>query len=113
MLPAQRDRIDSMFLLQKTWPIDEWRERYLDHPLVGTIARRLIWCVDGAPALFVNGQPTDVNGTPDRARRGRPRSRSGIPSGAAIDEITGVAAEARGAAESPSRSSRRIARSTC
>ena len=46
MLPAQRDRIDSMFLLRKRWPLAEWRERYLDHPLIGTIARRLIWRVD-------------------------------------------------------------------
>lgn len=43
MLPAQRERIDSLFLAQKSWPISIWRERYLDHPLVGTIARRLIW----------------------------------------------------------------------
>src|SRR5262249_22187195 len=43
MLPAQRDRLDGLFLLQKTWSIGEWRERYHDHPLVGTIARRLIW----------------------------------------------------------------------
>lgn len=64
MLPAQRDRIDAMFLLQKTWPIAEWRERYLDHPLVGTIARRLIWNVDGTPALFVDGRATDVTGAP-------------------------------------------------
>ncbi|MCA9052989.1 MAG: DUF4132 domain-containing protein [Planctomycetaceae bacterium] len=62
MLPAQRDRIDGMFLRQTNWKVDVWRERYLDHPLVGTIARRLIWCVDGAPALFLDGQPTDVAG---------------------------------------------------
>lgn len=43
MLPAQRDRIDSLFVENRTWPLDTWRERYLDHPLVGTIARRLIW----------------------------------------------------------------------
>lgn len=43
MLPAQRDRIDGLFLEQKTWPFNVWRERYLDHPLVGTIARRIIW----------------------------------------------------------------------
>jgi hypothetical protein len=43
MLPAQRDRIDSLFLARKSWPITVWRERYLDHPLVGTIARRIIW----------------------------------------------------------------------
>jgi Domain of unknown function (DUF4132) len=43
MLPAQRDRIDSLFLEQKTWAMAVWRERYLDHPLVGVLARRLIW----------------------------------------------------------------------
>jgi len=43
MLPAQRERIDQLHLAQKTWPWNIWRERYLDHPLVGTIARRLIW----------------------------------------------------------------------
>ena len=43
MLPAQRERLDSLFLAQKTWPLSVWRERYLDHPLVGTIVRRLIW----------------------------------------------------------------------
>ena len=62
MLPAQRDRIDSMFLLEKSWPIAIWRERYLDHPLVGTIARRLIWSIDGTPAFFINGEPRDVTG---------------------------------------------------
>ncbi len=64
MLPAQRDRIDSMFLMQKTWPLGQWRERYLDHPLIGTIARRLIWCVDGTAALFVDGRATDARGAP-------------------------------------------------
>ncbi len=43
MLTAQRDRIDSIYLEKRTWNYDTWRERYLDHPLVGTIARRLIW----------------------------------------------------------------------
>lgn len=43
MLPAQRERLDGLFLARKTWPLAVWRERYLDHPLVGTIARRLIW----------------------------------------------------------------------
>ena len=43
MLPAQSERLDAMFLLEKRWPAGVWRERYLDHPLVGTLARRLIW----------------------------------------------------------------------
>ena len=43
MLTAQRERIDGLFLARKSWPYDVWRTRYLDHPLVGAIARRLIW----------------------------------------------------------------------
>jgi hypothetical protein len=43
MLPAQRERIDGLFLQQKSWPLPVWRERYLNHPLVGTLARRILW----------------------------------------------------------------------
>jgi hypothetical protein len=43
MLPAQRDRIEQLYLKQKSWGLAVWRERYLDHPLVGALARRLIW----------------------------------------------------------------------
>ncbi|NOT63993.1 MAG: DUF4132 domain-containing protein, partial [Acidobacteria bacterium] len=43
MLPAQRDRIENLYLAQQQWPLTAWRERYLEHPLIGTIARRLIW----------------------------------------------------------------------
>lgn len=43
MALAQRDRIDSLFLAQKQWKLPIWRERYIDHPLVGVLGRRLIW----------------------------------------------------------------------
>lgn len=49
MLSAQKERLDHLFLLRKSWPVGVWRERYLDHPLVGVLARRLIWLFrDGA-----------------------------------------------------------------
>ena len=47
LISAQKERIDGLFLEQKTWPAAVWRERYIDHPVVGTIGRRAIWCVDG------------------------------------------------------------------
>jgi len=53
MVPAQRDRIDNLFLERKTWPLAVWKERYLDHPVVGILARRLIWrftCGNGKSA---------------------------------------------------------------
>ncbi|HTD85139.1 MAG TPA: DUF4132 domain-containing protein, partial [Candidatus Binatia bacterium] len=42
-LPEQRDRIDTLFRQERSWPIKVWRERYLDHPVVGTLARRILW----------------------------------------------------------------------
>src|SRR5262249_23755389 len=53
MLPAQRDRIDSLFLQQRTWPYEIWRERYLGHPLVGTLTRRIL-------CQFTNGGETST-----------------------------------------------------
>lgn len=43
MLPAQSARIEQTYLDQREWELQVWQERYLDHPLVGTLARRLIW----------------------------------------------------------------------
>lgn len=70
MLPAQRDRLDRLFLDQKTWAYTTWAERYLDHPLVGILARRLIWIFDHGEdkprieATWLDGQLVDAAGKP-------------------------------------------------
>jgi hypothetical protein len=75
MLPAQRERIDALFLSRKSWPLAAWRERYLDHPLVGTIARRLVWTFTakgkvadgiwhGGGLVGRNGKPLNLKGEP-------------------------------------------------
>jgi len=77
MLPAQRERLDGLYLHRKTWPLETWRQRYLDHPLVGTLARRLIWCFDtgnsghgghvgggSREGIFFDGQLRDVHDRP-------------------------------------------------
>lgn len=64
MLPAQSDHLDRQFLAQRTWAYDTWRERYLDHPLVGTLARRLLWTVDGTPVGFADGELRTLTDTP-------------------------------------------------
>ena len=46
MLAAQALRLERLLLDEPHWPLPIWRERYLDHPLVGTLARRLIWRLD-------------------------------------------------------------------
>ncbi|MFH9061999.1 DUF4132 domain-containing protein [Streptomyces coeruleorubidus] len=56
MLSAQSERLDRQFLARRTWPYAVWRERYLDHPLVGTLARRLLWTIDGRTAGYADGE---------------------------------------------------------
>jgi hypothetical protein len=68
MLTAQKERIDGLFLARKRWPVAAWRDRDLDHPLVGTLARRLIWRIrDGdaiADAAFLDGRLVGVDDRP-------------------------------------------------
>jgi hypothetical protein len=68
MLPAQRDRIEQLYLQRRGWPLAVWRERYLDHPLVGALARRLIWRFErdgrGVAALWHAGQLVGPDGRP-------------------------------------------------
>ena len=43
---VQVRRIQQLYLEHRHWPADLWRQRYLDHPLMGALARRLVWWVD-------------------------------------------------------------------
>ena len=43
MLAAQMLRVEAVYLQQRRWPLAAWREHYLDHALMGILARRLIW----------------------------------------------------------------------
>lgn len=66
MLPAQRQRIDNLYLQQHDWLMDHWKQYYLDHPLVGYHARRLIWKFTNAErtslGIWHNGQIVDAKG---------------------------------------------------
>lgn len=64
MLPAQAARLDRLFLARRTWDFARWSEYYLNHPLVGTLARRLIWVVGGVPAAYADGALRTRDGLP-------------------------------------------------
>ena len=68
MLPAQRDRIESYYLKQKTWHFTTWQERYLNHPLISTLARRILWQFESdgkfAVGIWLKGQLVDVKDQP-------------------------------------------------
>ncbi|MFD1731283.1 DUF4132 domain-containing protein [Deinococcus malanensis] len=62
VLGAQRDRLDGLMMLDRTWTFDTWRDRYLDHPVVGVLARRLLWTIDGRSVLWHQGVLRDQGG---------------------------------------------------
>ena len=62
LLATQRSRLESLLLGRTEWEFRTWQERYLNHPVVGALARRLIWTLDGHPVIFQDGQPMYVHG---------------------------------------------------
>ncbi|MEV1004759.1 DUF4132 domain-containing protein [Nonomuraea sp. NPDC050202] len=88
MLTAQSDRLDRMFLAQRSWTYATWRARHLDHPLLGTLARRLIWLAGGVPCLWAGGALRDLDGTEVRPAPGAD-VRLWHPIGRNPDEVLG------------------------
>ncbi len=64
ILAAGRARLDTIFLAQKTWTLEDCRERYLDHGLLSTIVRRLIWLVDDTAVMFEGDNAHNADGEP-------------------------------------------------
>ncbi|MEU4092759.1 DUF4132 domain-containing protein [Streptomyces sp. NPDC026673] len=63
-LSAQSERLDRQFLQRRVWSYTAWRERCLDHPVVGTLARRLLWTVDGIACGHAEGALRTLTGEP-------------------------------------------------
>ena len=68
VLNAQRSRLERLPLGQRAWPYRTWQARYLDHPLLAQLVRRLVWrfedggqTYDGA---WFEGRLVDVTGQP-------------------------------------------------
>ena len=68
MLAAQRDRLERLPLAERQWSLSAWRERYLDHPLLGCVAKRLLWrftdderSIDG---IWLDSQLVDADDRP-------------------------------------------------
>jgi hypothetical protein len=62
-IAAERLRVESLLAEERKWELEEWRRLYLDHPLTGAFARRLIWRFDGQAALPVDGTLVEVGGS--------------------------------------------------
>ncbi|MGV7213177.1 DUF4132 domain-containing protein [Bradyrhizobium sp. UFLA05-112] len=67
-LAVQPPRLQRLWLDDRRWTAEIWRQRYAEHPLLGALSRRLIWNVhhgDGrVAAIWSDDGMTDVSGKP-------------------------------------------------
>jgi hypothetical protein len=64
LLPALRARLERWMLEPRQWTLADLRARYVDHPVVGSLARRLIFSTASMSLLFGEDGITDVTGAP-------------------------------------------------
>lgn len=62
LLPALRARLERWMLEPRRWSLPELRTRYLDHPVVGSLARRLIFTTGSTSVVFGDDGATDAAG---------------------------------------------------
>jgi hypothetical protein len=91
MLPAQRQRIERLLMSERTWTMDKWRDRYLNHPLLSHLTRRLIWHFnDGDRAVlgaWLDGRLVDVADKPLDGLGPETQVRLWHPIGCAVDTV--------------------------
>ncbi|MGI5237846.1 DUF4132 domain-containing protein [Dactylosporangium sp. CA-139066] len=44
-LAGERERLEDLLAEDRDWPLEIWRQRYLEHPVTGSLADRLLWTV--------------------------------------------------------------------
>ena len=63
VLPAQTARLKEAMCTERCWSVEDWRRYLLAHPIVGRLARRLVWIArDGEGAALATFRPTDDGG---------------------------------------------------
>ncbi len=87
LLGSQKRRLEGLLAETRSWPFSIWRERYLEHPVVAVLARRLIWTFDGVPAVIDGNVPVDATGT-QLLPHDNTEVRLWHPLGRSVDEVT-------------------------
>jgi hypothetical protein len=49
-LATAREHLEFAPVERRSWSVDGWRKRYLDHPVAGTLGRRILWVFEDAGA---------------------------------------------------------------
>jgi len=55
MLAAQALQLERCYLNNRNWDFATWRELFLDHPLIGSLSRRLIWQIEDQAVMSHEG----------------------------------------------------------
>lgn len=67
-LKSQSKRIENLLLSDKEWEVDFWREKYLEHPFVGIVSKRLLWLFVSenkkTVVFFKDGNLQSIEGNP-------------------------------------------------
>jgi Domain of unknown function (DUF4132) len=65
-LSVQRDRLDQLYFSPRSWNFATWHDRYLTHPVLSHLTRRLIWNLEAdgktRTGIWINGEMIDSNG---------------------------------------------------
>ncbi|HLK29323.1 MAG TPA: DUF4132 domain-containing protein [Puia sp.] len=68
LMPAHKERIEQFFLKQRSWEYEKWKKNYIDHPLIGTLSRKLIWHFSNeerkVQGMWLNNELVDANQKP-------------------------------------------------
>lgn len=56
----QAERLYEAMCVERTWPVQVWRDNLNDHPIVGRLCRRLVWLgLDGEGKVVASFRPLD------------------------------------------------------
>ena len=64
---AQRLRLERDLISQARWRVPHWREHVLTHPVIGPMARGLVWTLIGSDGEARHVRPTEDGGLIDAA----------------------------------------------
>jgi hypothetical protein len=87
MFDAQRLRLERLLFDDPVWRAADWRERYVEHGLVGPMARRLIWLLGDESAAWHDGAWRRPDATPLPELPGDAEVRLWHPASAPTDEV--------------------------
>ena len=92
-LSSQRYRLERLILGRRRWEYEVWRQRYLDHPVVGALARRLIWRFGegdkNESGIWLDGEVVGLDGRALEGLGDATRVCLWHPVEASVDEVQG------------------------